>query len=76
MKFKLINISLMVFFALSACTPKVEPKTVDYYLKNDSERNNLMAKCMNNLGKYKDDPDCINASQAALQARANHKWVK
>lgn len=63
-------------YLLTACTEKPEPKTIEYYLANDDERNAVMAKCRNDVGKYKDDQDCINASHAALQARAKHKWIK
>lgn len=63
-------------YLLTACTGKPEPKTIEHYLANDEERNAVMAMCRNDVGKFKDDKDCINASHAALQARAKHKWIK
>lgn len=72
----IIIVAIAETISLTGCTPKSEPKTVEYYLENDDERTTLMAKCSNDLGTHKDDPDCINASQASLQARAKHKWIK
>lgn len=54
-----------------ACTPKQEPKTVDYYVDNKEARLARLAECENNVGRLKDDPDCLNAKQAALKL-----WTK
>ena len=51
---------------VAACTPK-EPKTVAYYTANPAERDQLVTECRNNPGKLKDDPDCINANDSAIQ---------
>lgn len=51
---------------LGACSQK-EAKTVAYYTANPVERDQLVAKCRNNPGNLKDDPDCINATDSAIQ---------
>lgn len=55
---------------LSACTPKAEPKTVDYYVEHQAEWQKVFNECKNNPGKLKDDPDCINASHALAKIQA------
>lgn len=60
----------LIGLLLSACTPKDEPKTVDYYLKHDAELHKVLNGCKNNPGKYKDDGDCINARQALTVKQA------
>lgn len=52
---------------LAACSQK-EPKTVAYYTANPAERDQVVAECKNNPGKLKDDPDCINANDSAIQS--------
>jgi len=54
-----------------ACTPKPEPKTVDYYVANQEARLARLKECENNVGTLKDDPDCLNAKQAALKVWSN-----
>lgn len=56
---------------LVGCTPKQEPKTVDYYLVNEAERAAVREKCKNNPGELGGDPDCINASVAERRAEKN-----
>lgn len=51
---------------LAACSQK-EPKTVAYYSANPAERDQIVAECKNNPGKFKDDPDCINANDSVIQ---------
>ena len=64
----------MILFSVVGCSPKADPKTVEYYLANANERNNLLALCANNPGKYKDDGDCINADRAKTKAQADYKF--
>ena len=52
---------------VAACSQK-EPKTVAYYSANPAERDQVVAECKNNPGKLKDDPDCINANDSAIQS--------
>ena len=59
-----ISAAITVAALLSAGTPKIEPKTVDYYFKHQAEWQKVFDECRNNPGKLKDDPDCINANQA------------
>ena len=51
---------------LAACSQK-EPKTVAYYSANPAERDQIVAECKNNPGKFKADPDCINANDSVIQ---------
>jgi hypothetical protein len=51
---------------VAACSQK-EPKTVAYYTANPAERDKVVAQCKNNPGKFKDDPDCINANDSVIQ---------
>lgn len=48
--------------ALSACAP--EPRTVDYYRAHPTEARKRMDECLGNPGKYRNDPDCLNANAA------------
>ena len=57
---------VVVVATLAACSQK-EPKSVAYYTANPAERDQLWAECKNNPGKYKDDPDCINAGDSKVQ---------
>jgi len=50
-----------------ACTPKADPHSVEYYLDNKDARLQRIKECDNNPGTLKDDPDCINARQAAIR---------
>lgn len=59
---------VVVIGLLGACTPKPEPKTVDYYVSHKAERDKVNAACSNNPGGMKDDPDCRNAGDAVIKA--------
>jgi len=71
----LISAVISATALLSACTPKPEPKTVDYYVKHVAEWQKVFDECANNPGKLKDDPDCVNA-QAAMYPIQAHQEVK
>lgn len=73
MKKKIIFIALSLIIA--GCS--VEPKTVEYYKTHPVERAAVLAKYKQSPGKYKNDPDVINAIQAEwiIQAEKN-KFVK
>lgn len=62
--------ALCIAVLMSACTPRAEPKTVDYYLKHEAELLKVFNECTNNPGQMKDDADCINARQALSQKQA------
>lgn len=66
----LVFLGILLSISLVACTPKPEPKTVDYYVSNVPETLKLLEECRNNPGKLKDDPDCINARQALTKIQA------
>lgn len=54
---------------LGGCAPAKEPKSVQYYLEHPEERKTLVAQCKNDPGKYRDDPDCINAETADFRSQ-------
>src|SRR5205814_9466466 len=59
--------SAIVTAFILACSPKPEPRTVDYYVNHKTERLQRLAECEDKAGTLKDDPDCINARQAAMK---------
>lgn len=59
---KYISFIAVAFLFLSGCD---ETKTVDFYLKNQSERISMLDKCKSNPGELKKSPNCINAAEAA-----------
>lgn len=60
------GVALVAVSLMGACTQK-EAKTVAYYTANPVERDQLVARCRNNPGNLKDDPDCINATDSSIQ---------
>jgi hypothetical protein len=58
----LVGLALMPLQAYAAAN------TVDWYVAHDDERKAEVAKCDNDPGDLKDDPDCINAKQAVTRA--------
>jgi hypothetical protein len=60
-------VTLLSLLAIEACSPKTEPKTVEYYTAHPAERDKVVAACRNNPGQLKDDPDCVNANDSAIQ---------
>jgi hypothetical protein len=66
------SVILLTVAFLSGCNHK-EPKTVAYYTANPAERDQLVADCRNNPAKYRDDPDCINANDSAIQGWGKSK---
>lgn len=64
---RLATLSVIAAAALVVACSHKEPKTVAYYTANPAERYQLVAECKNNPGKFKDDPDCINANDSMIQ---------
>lgn len=60
-------VSIAVLF-LAGCNETVN--TVDYYLKNTSERQAKMAECSNDASKAQSDGNCKNAIAAELKLSA------
>ena len=50
-----------------ACAPVPDRAhfTVEYYREHADERNGLVAQCANDPGTHGNDPDCIDAREAA-----------
>ena len=77
MKTQHLTIIAIGSIALTACfdSKHTEPAaksapTVDWYLKHNTELDNTLARCSNNPAKYRNEPNCINALQAANQRSA------
>lgn len=67
----------LVGITLGACSK--EPKTVEYYKQHEAERRAVLDKYKDNPGKFRDDPDAINALEAATRLRKEHLyggWTK
>ena len=54
---------VMLTIIITACKPP-EPKPKSYYMQNEAERIKLVNELKDNPGKYKNDPDHINADSA------------
>ncbi|RYV04109.1 hypothetical protein SOPP22_01525 [Shewanella sp. OPT22] len=50
--------------------PKTITRTVSWFLKHDAELDDTLKLCQNNPGELHNDPECINAQQAANQRSA------
>ena len=61
---------LILALLLSGCAK--DPKPVEFYKKNETERKVLLDKFKANPGKYKDEGDVINAVQAETQLQNEH----
>jgi hypothetical protein len=59
--------SVAITALILACSPKPEPRTVDFYATHTTERAQRMAECEARAGTLAGDPDCINARQAAMR---------
>ena len=66
MKRVLVTVSLMALLLLMGCREEKEVKTVQWYRDNPAECQKQVEICKNNPGQLKDDPNCINAMQAAI----------
>jgi len=53
--------------AVVACAPVPDRAhfTVEYYREHGDERNGMVAQCANDPGTHGNDPDCVNAREAA-----------
>ena len=63
----LSEVAVITVLLLVGCTPANDPKSVKYYAEHREERKTVVAECKNNPGKYRDDPDCINAEAADIR---------
>lgn len=69
MKRHVSEVAMIAGLLLGGCTPDKEPKSVQYYAEHPEERKTVVAQCKNNPGKYRDDPDCINAETADIRSQ-------
>ena len=58
---------LLISLAVLASGCQEEAKTVQWYTDHPKERAERLAICQDNPGKYRNDPDCINAKQSFLR---------
>ena len=77
MKTQHLSIIAIGSLALTACfdgkhneASTTSTPTVDWYLKHNTELDSTLSRCSNNPGKYRNQPECINALQAANQRSA------
>ncbi|WP_156972382.1 EexN family lipoprotein [Nitrosospira sp. NpAV] len=62
---------------LAGCeTRKIEEevRSIDWYQTNDAERAAKLIQCRSDPGKYDATPNCINASRAENNAKADTRW--
>ncbi|MGQ4501267.1 EexN family lipoprotein (plasmid) [Vibrio parahaemolyticus] len=61
------KLTLVVIFIMSLTGCFESKKTVhdvDWFKSHNSERRTVLNECINDLGEFKDHPNCINAKQA------------
>jgi hypothetical protein len=82
MKKRLITIpvaaSVLSISILTGCETRNaqdEVRPVDWYESHDAERAAKLADCMTSPRTLDATPDCINASRAENNVKANTKWV-
>ncbi|MES2661803.1 MAG: EexN family lipoprotein [Pseudomonadota bacterium] len=63
----LVSCSTLLFGCFEK-EPKEEVKTVEWYLKNTKQQEEMVARCANNPGELSETPNCINANAAMLKA--------
>lgn len=62
-------VAVMGTFANYGCAPSSEPKDVAYYKAHPQELAKELNKCRNNPGQLQNNPECKNASSAAITAQ-------
>ena len=68
MKSSKFTIILGAVSLLAGCKEEAKTnqvQTIDWYKSHEKERKELIAKCNNNPGELRDDPNCINARIAS-----------
>ncbi|MDR2696167.1 MAG: EexN family lipoprotein [Deltaproteobacteria bacterium] len=62
----------MFLVVLASCVfagcKEPEPKTVSWWMEHPVERKAMVAKCRDNPGQGRHNPDCINAERANYAA--------
>jgi hypothetical protein len=70
--------SVLLISILTGCETRnaqEEVRPVDWYEAHDAERAAKLEDCMTNPRTLDATPDCINASRAENNVKANTKWV-
>src|SRR5688500_7588275 len=70
--------SMILISILAGCETRSTPdevRPVDWYEAHDAERAAKLADCMTNPRTLDATPDCINASRAENNVKANTKWA-
>ncbi len=79
MKIQCILITVIGSLVITACNPKQGnteniPKspvhTVSWFIAHNAELNNTLKRCNDNPAEFRDQSNCINAQQAAIQRSA------
>ena len=72
-----ISLSALLISALAGCEtrdPQEEVRTVDWYVKQETERAAKLAECRSKPGILDATPNCVNASRAENEAKGEAKW--
>lgn len=69
MTLRIMALCLLIPTSLAGCGPAKTPKTVEYYMQHRTEMTSVLKQCGNNPGQLNADPDCVNASAAAIASQ-------
>ncbi|SEO56410.1 EexN family lipoprotein [Nitrosovibrio sp. Nv6] len=72
-----IAVSVLVISILAGCESRRvddEVRSVDWYEQHSAERAAKLADCMTNPRTLDATPDCVNASRAENNVKANTEW--
>lgn len=74
MRLKLFVLMSILTLTLTGCFDKSIPiettHTVNWFMAHDTRLQQTLTRCSNNPAKYRKQPNCINALQAATQLSA------
>ncbi|SCX62411.1 EexN family lipoprotein [Nitrosospira sp. Nsp1] len=70
-------VGVLLITTLGGCethAPQEEVRSVDWYEANDAERAAKLSECKTSPRSIDATPNCVNASRAENNARANTQW--
>ena len=62
-----LSLLLALLFTVG-CDPKVETRSVEYFMTHVAERDAKRAACKSNPGAARNDDECVNAEQAWVRS--------
>jgi ABC-type uncharacterized transport system auxiliary subunit len=72
-----VAVGALLLTTLMGCEthqPQEEVRPVDWYEANDAERAAKLNECKNSPSSIDATPNCVNASRAENNVKANAKW--